>query len=321
MALSTRLKELANSALSASNLRVDTLTAARSESERISQLAHLGAFSKPIYPLVAGMTEFDPSELSSAYALHNAAIDRLKDPGGNTVGYQHVNDYFTTPDMEVLYLTIRTRRPARIVEVGSGNSTRIMRQAILDGGLDTELVAIDPNPRVEITEVADRFVRARAETLENYEEFDVLGANDILFIDSSHKAGVGNDVARLFCCVMPRLKPGVIVHTHDIFLPYEYPVEIAALPDIWIEQYLLHAFLQSGRAEVLWPGYYVQAARPDLHARLPFLPSLPETSRRDHAAVEARARQVLATHSDAARGAAMSACMRNVALSFWFRIV
>ncbi len=214
---------------------------------------------------------------------------------------------------------MRMFEPRRVVEVGSGNSTRIMRQAVMDGGLDTEIVAIDPQPRIEIEAVVDRFVRARAETLEDYAEFDALEPNDILFIDSSHEARVGNDVARLFLCVLPRLKPGVVIHVHDIFLPFEYPLEVTTQPRVWTEQYVLQSILQWAPVEVLWPGYYVQAARPDLHAELPFLPVPSERARRD-GAVASRAHAVLSLPTRA-RGKELIAAVRWAALSFWFRFV
>ncbi|HEY6763823.1 MAG TPA: class I SAM-dependent methyltransferase [Candidatus Sulfotelmatobacter sp.] len=96
---------------------------------------------------------------------------------------------------------------------------------------------------------------------------DVLGPNDILFIDSSHEVRPGNDVVRLFLNVVPRLRSGVVIHVHDIFLPFEYPREwmiCNALNVNWAEQYLVQALLQgSNQFEVLWPGYYLQRTWPN----------------------------------------------------------
>jgi len=94
----------------------------------------------------------------------------------------------------------------------------------------------------------------------------VLEAGDILFIDSSHEVRPGNDVVRLFLNIVPRLRSGVVIHVHDIFLPFEYPREWIienTLNVKWAEQYLLQAMLQaSNEFEVLWPGYFLQRTLP-----------------------------------------------------------
>jgi hypothetical protein len=145
------------------------------------------------------------------------------------------------------------------LEVGSGNSTKIVRQTIRDLGLSTQVWSVDPEPRAEIDHLADRVIRARVETLDP-EMFAELGDGDILFIDSSHRVSVGNDVAYLFLTVLPALRRGVLVHVHDIFLPFDYPAEwvIDARWD-WNEQYLVQAILGFSDAfEVLWAGHHLQ---------------------------------------------------------------
>ena len=118
--------------------------------------------------------------------------------------------------------------------------------------------------------MVDRFEQARAETL-GTAFFSELAAGDILFIDSSHQVRMSNDVAHLFCNVIPRLAAGVVIHVHDVFLPYEYPKRFFYDCPSWAEQYMLHAILQSGGYDILWPGYYLQQERPDAVAALPFL--------------------------------------------------
>jgi hypothetical protein len=90
--------------------------------------------------------------------------------------------------------------------------------------------------------------------------FSSLQAGDILFIDSSHVVGVGSDVVREFLEILPALNPGVLVHLHDIFLPYDYPRE-AVLRNFWFwsEQYLLQSFLSfNSEFEVLWSASALQ---------------------------------------------------------------
>jgi hypothetical protein len=100
---------------------------------------------------------------------------------------------------------------------------------------------------------------------------ETLGAGDILFIDTTHEVAPANDVAYLYGRLLPRIRPGVIVHIHDIFLPYEYPLGwVKDLGYSWGEQYILQAMLTSSDAwEVLWPGYYLQRTLPELESHFP----------------------------------------------------
>jgi hypothetical protein len=128
-------------------------------------------------------------------------------------------------------------------------------------------VSIDPSPRREVQSVANQVIRKRLEDVPSSELQDVLHANDILFIDSSHEIRSGNDVVNLFLNVLPNLRSGVVVHIHDIFLPFEYPREWVienTLNVNWTEQYLVQAMLQgSDQFEVLWPGHFLQRILPD----------------------------------------------------------
>lgn len=240
------------------------------EQARLRAFEARGGLDGPAYALSPGMEGFDIAPLVAAYRSHQAALADLMAPQGTETGYRAGNGYFDRPDAEALYLMIRRFAPRRVVEVGCGNSTRITRQAIVDGGLKTELTAIDPWPRADIAGVIDRFEQAPVETADPA-IFAALGAGDVLFIDSSHLVRVSNDVAHLFCRILPALAPGVVIHVHDVFLPYEYPKRFFYDCPGWGEQYLLHALLQGGGYDILWPGYYLQRARPDAVAALPFL--------------------------------------------------
>lgn len=271
MAASTQIKNCLNALLRPLNVRLDTWTAKDRERERLCALQARGGLDLARYALSQSMKQFDGALLARAYATHHEGLSRLNDPARNATGYDPDNAYFTTPDAEVLYLLVCSLQPRRVVEVGCGNSTRIIRQAIIDEGLPTELVAIDPNPRVDIVGLVDRFERRRLEEVEDVHIFEDLERNDILFIDSSHQVAVGNDVAHLFCRIMPLLKDGVVVHVHDVFLPYDYPATLAFEYSHWGEQYVLHAMIHSRDCEVIWPGYHVQRDRPDLYESLPFI--------------------------------------------------
>ncbi len=62
--------------------------------------------------------------------------------------------WFPRLDAAAAYAFVRERKPKRIVEVGCGHSTRFFARAIADGGLRTELTAIDPAPRASDREPA-----------------------------------------------------------------------------------------------------------------------------------------------------------------------
>ncbi len=259
-----------NALLEGVNVRLADADAHEDEQARLQAFEAAGGLDRPAYALSPGLAEFDIGPMCAALEAFGQDLDRLMTEGSAVTGYAPGNGYFDTPDAEALYLTYRQRRPRRIVEVGCGNSTRIARQAILDGGWQADLTAIDPWPRADIAHVVDRFEQA---TLESVDPaiFDALKAGDMLFIDSSHQVRMSNDVAHLFCRIIPALASGVVIHVHDVFLPYEYPKRFFYDCPSWGEQYVLHALLQGGGYEILWPGYYLQRARPDAVAALPFL--------------------------------------------------
>jgi hypothetical protein len=107
------------------------------------------------------------------------------------------------------------------------------------------------------------------------ELFQQLGAGDVLFIDSSHVVKTGGDVNYLYLEVLPRLRPGVVVHVHDIFLPGEYRKDwVTEEFRFWTEQYLLQAFLAfNSEFEVLLCNSYLgRYHRPALQNVFPKAP-------------------------------------------------
>lgn len=252
-------------------MRLDTLTAARAEARRLADLAQRGHFDRPVYGALPPHLLVDPAPLMEAITTDARIFAKFAAPHLNDVGYSFDNDYFSSPDAEVLYTMIGLRRPKTIIEIGSGHSTRLMRQAIADRALQTTIVSVDPDPRVDVTSFADEVHRTRVETLEADAIAARLDADDILFIDSSHIIAIGGDVSFLYFEVLPRLRPGVLIHIHDIFLPYEYPQD-------WIrdhkfgfdEQILLNGILQwSDALQILWPGYLLQKSDPRFAACCP----------------------------------------------------
>ncbi|MGC1679729.1 MAG: class I SAM-dependent methyltransferase, partial [Candidatus Binataceae bacterium] len=122
-----------------------------------------------------------------------------------------------------------------------------------------EITAIEPEPSFDLRALPNiRLVQMQVEHVP-LEEFDKLEANDILFIDSSHTIRTGGDVVWEYLEIIPRLRAGVMVHCHDIFLPAEYPrAFVTGACTFWDEQYLFHAFLLFNRQfEVMWAGHYL----------------------------------------------------------------
>jgi len=110
--------------------------------------------------------------------------------------------------------------------VSSGHSTRFLAEAIADGGLASELTAIDPAPRADIAETGARMIATPVPSC-GTAPFAGLAAGDLLFIDSSHVLMPGSDVDFLLNQILPGLPAGVLLHVHDIFLPDGYPAEWA----------------------------------------------------------------------------------------------
>lgn len=131
-------------------------------------------------------------------------------------------DWFPGLDGAVAYALTRTRQPVRIVEIGSGHSTRFIARAIADGKLATRLTAIDPAPRASLAGLQIEWLRLPLQRVDSM-IFANLAAGDVLFVDSSHVLVPGSDVDLILNHIWPRLPPGVLVHIHDIFLPDRYP--------------------------------------------------------------------------------------------------
>jgi predicted O-methyltransferase YrrM len=135
-------------------------------------------------------------------------------------------DWFPRLDAAAAYAMVRTLKPRRIVEVGSGHSTRFLARAVTDGRLDTRITAIDPQPRASLEGLNVRWLKQAAQSTAPA-VFERLEERDILFIDSSHQFKPGSDVEFLLQRALPCLAKGVRVHFHDIFLPDPYPLSWA----------------------------------------------------------------------------------------------
>jgi len=173
-----------------------------------------------------------------------------------------LNAWFPPLDGMVLTQMLRRTNPSRFLEVGSGVSTKFARRAVRLYGLRTKLISIDPQPRNEIDALCDQVLRKPLEDCDPA-MFEALDPGDIFFLDSSHRSFQGSDVTVFFLDILPRLKPGVIVQVHDIYLPDDYIS--GHVRRLWNEQYLLATALLYGAEafEILFPCWFV-GQDPDL---------------------------------------------------------
>jgi predicted O-methyltransferase YrrM len=201
-----------------------------------------------------GLPRGQPDAAAGEYFVHNGAFESV--------------------DGEIYYAMIRAHRPARVLEIGAGWSTLLALRALRANraeGAEGRLLAVEPYPH--------EFVRAaigrEPETAElrdvpvqdlSLAVFESLGPGDILFIDSSHVLRIGSDVQYEFLEILPRLRAGVLVHVHDVFLPGEYPRDWVLGPEhrFWNEQYLLQAYLaDNSRSEVVWGSSWMHRRHPE----------------------------------------------------------
>lgn len=162
-------------------------------------------------------------------------------------------DWFPRLDAALAYTFIRHHRPRRVVEIGSGHSTRFLARAIVDGGLATRLVAIDPAPRATLAGLAIEAVQARVQDA-GTTPFAGLVAGDIVFVDSSHILMPGTDVDLILNTILPALSAGVVLHVHDVFLPDAYPRAWAWRG--YNEQNAVATLIASGGWRLLWASRY-----------------------------------------------------------------
>ena len=204
-----------------------------------------------------------------APALHAIGPDRPPQPRWD-------QDWFPRLDAAAAYAIVRKTKPRRIVEVGSGHSTRFLARAVADGELATEIMSIDPAPRANIEGLALKRVRVPVQSA-GLSLYDRLEAGDILFIDSSHQVKEGSDVEFLLKRVLPRLQSGVLLHFHDIFLPDDYPHAWAWRR--YNEQDAVAALVGSGYAEEFSSHRVVRSGElSETLKRLPMVPGAVESS-------------------------------------------
>lgn len=176
-------------------------------------------------------------------------------------GFQLWNGYYEAVDAEVLWAILRDVKPRRVVELGSGWSSLVIRAAV---GERCEVRTFDPFPRIDGVEAEQLPAQEVPEHV-----FTVLEEHDVLFVDTTHTVKTGGDVNRIVLDLLPLLQPGVLVHFHDVLLPWELHRTWLERGWFWFEQYLLQAFLSGNPEwEVLLGLHDLTRTEPDLVRRL-----------------------------------------------------
>jgi predicted O-methyltransferase YrrM len=190
------------------------------------------------------------------YLLEKYALEFNNKEIFSAFGYSEDTSALISGDAEVLYAMVREKKPSRIIEIGSGGSTKIIAAALkmnfIENSQKSQLISIEPYPQDFLKDFANvskdflefSLLTQKVEAVD-LSVFESLQTNDILFVDSSHVFKSGSDVEFEFLQVYPRLQTGVLVHIHDIFFPYDYPIEWNLKESrYWNEQYFLETFLQ-----------------------------------------------------------------------------
>jgi predicted O-methyltransferase YrrM len=187
------------------------------------------------------------------------------------------NTNYGVGDAMMLHAMLRWTRPRRVIEVGSGFSSCMTLdtcERFLDGEVDLTFVEPYPELLYSLLKVEERdkvtVIESRLQDVP-VATFDVLEAGDVLFIDSTHVVRIGSDVNDIFTRILPNLRPGVVVHFHDIFWPFEYPRSWVEEGRAWSELYVLRSFLQFNREFelLLFTDFLFKHRRPLIEARAP----------------------------------------------------
>lgn len=166
------------------------------------------------------------------------------------------NGFLPGLDIVGIYTLLAEFKPAKYIEIGSGNSTKVAYKAKMEQNLGTEIVSIDPMPRAEIDHLATKVIRQPFENID-FNILSELDENDVLFVDNSHRILPNSDSMVFFMEILPRLKKGVIVHVHDIYLPYDYPQFMC--DRFYSEQYGLAMYLLANpeKFKTILPNYFI----------------------------------------------------------------
>jgi len=184
----------------------------------------------------------------------------------NPSGFFWGNPAFSYSDAMAYYCVIRHFKPERILEIGSGFSTLVANQALVKNGKG-KLTLIEPYPRkfLDNLECVETIIESFVQDIPVAEMVGLVESADIWFIDSTHTVKVGSDCLYIYLLIMPQISKDIIIHSHDIHLPYGLPKNQVLDKHIyWTEQYLLYAYmLDNPKIDILFSSAYANKSLPD----------------------------------------------------------
>lgn len=227
--------------------------------------------------------EQEQLDLLASFGVQDELAHLTEPHGDPELTYAYDNDQYNQGDADSLYAMLRKVKPARLFEIGSGNSTRVASRALAqntaeDPAYTCHHVCIEPYEMPWLERLGPEIIRKRIEDVP-LELFDELQAGDVLFIDSSHVIRPFGDVLVEYQSIIPRLAKGVIVHVHDIFTPRDYPEKwLRDERRLWNEQYVLEVMLtHSQRYKTLLAMNWLSFAHRDaVNAAFPIMREKPE---------------------------------------------
>jgi len=188
----------------------------------------------------------------------------------NTRYFFNGNEWYSYGDAIVLFCMINYFTPKCLIEVGSGYSSLVSLDTCELLNLNTKITFIEPFPDLILKLLSDKdgpekiLLKNDVQTVDP-SLFDNMNRGDILFIDCSHVVKFSSDVLFIITEILPRLKPGVIIHFHDIFWPFEYPLDWLERGLAWNEAYFIKVFLINNKNyEILYFNDYMGQMHQDL---------------------------------------------------------
>lgn len=229
-------------------------------------------FSKKKLPGIDLNTGMQLEILNQLKHHYDSYLYNKNSPSDEKLRYKKEGAWYRFADSVFLHCMLLEFRPKKVIEIGSGHSSALMLD-VNEHFLNNEIkfTFIEPFPEERLLKIMTNddksrniIIKEKAQAV-NEAEFKTLNENDILFIDSTHVSKIGSDVNFLFLEILPILNPGVLIHIHDIFFPFELPKHwVLNNRWFWNENYLLHAFLLNNKDfEIVAFNSYLLQRDPD----------------------------------------------------------
>lgn len=213
-------------------------------------------FSPEVFDKIFTCTGVDWNEAEQLHLLERMATEFQNEYSPEK------NSGLSLMDAFVLYVMVRIKKPAVMIEVGSGESTKVTLKALKankDDGHHCKFYAIEPYPQDYLKQLDDPDFQLIVKPLQQV-ELEFLVSADLFFVDSTHISKVDSDVNYEILEIVPKLKKDALIHFHDIVMPRNYWQEwVTGSKLFWNESYMLHAFLAFNDSfKITWAAQYMQ---------------------------------------------------------------